>query len=114
MKIPYSILLLGPLCLYAMGFASNALVMAANNGQMPVLVPGGCSPDMFGNEADREGMQVHSCMTRETRLKGLADWIVIRHLGVASLGDFLEWVGEGSFWYALIAWLFLVLTRDRI
>jgi hypothetical protein len=36
MKIPYASLLLGPTALFALGFAMNAVVMAANHGQMPV------------------------------------------------------------------------------
>lgn len=108
MKIPYASLLLGPLALFAIGFTMNALVMAANHGQMPVLVPGGCGPDTM------EGDVIHSCMVAGTHLKFLADWIVIRHLGVASPGDFLEWACDGAFWPSLVMWVgFIIRDHNR-
>lgn len=106
MKIPYKYLLLGPTAMFALGFAMNAIVMAANHGQMPVLIPGGdCSM------VDAEDI-IHSCMNAGTHLKFLADWIVIRHLGVASPGDFLEWASDATFWPALFAWV-MFMIRDH-
>lgn len=102
MKIPYSYLLLGPSALFALGFILNAVVMAANGGQMPVLFPGGCA-DGFGDDV------IHSCMNGATHLKFLADWIVINHVGVASPGDFGEWAGDAAFWPALTAWVALII-----
>ncbi len=107
-------LTLGPTVSFGIGFASNAIVMAANQGQMPVLVPGGCSNEVkeaMASERDREGIQVHSCMTKETRLKILADWIVIRHVGVASIGDFFEWLGDVTFNPALIVFATLIFRK---
>src|SRR5271167_2993048 len=90
---PYLLLLIGPLLLFVLGFSMNAVVMAANNGQMPVLIPGGCTADVaesMAKEAEVEGIAIHACMTPATRLKFLGDWIVWRGKGVASPGDFLE------------------------
>jgi Family of unknown function (DUF5317) len=114
MKIPFWYLLFGPILLFALGFTMNATVMAANHGQMPVLFPGGCTADVqerLGLEQAIEGMSVHSCMTKETRLKFLADWIVIRHLGVASPGDLLEWASDSTTTIGLILWIFAMITR---
>lgn len=106
MKIPYASLLLGPTALFALGFAINALVMAVNHGQMPVLVPGGCSPSDMADDL------IHSCMVAGTHLKFMADWIVIRHLGVASPGDFFEWGGDAAFWPSLVLWIGFMI-RDH-
>ena len=118
MKLRHLVLALaltaGPTISYGVGFASNAIVMAANQGQMPVLVPGGCTNEVkeeLASEQEREGLQVHSCMTKETRLKILADWIVIRHVGVASPGDFFEWLGDKTFLPALIVFATLVFKK---
>jgi Family of unknown function (DUF5317) len=114
-KLSYLFLLVGPAILYALGFVSNAAVMAVNGGQMPVQWPGGCSEEVrkqFSVEQLIEGMEVHSCMTKDTKLRWLADWIVIRHAGVASPGDFLEWGGDYAqvpCWFLLAAFLF----KDR-
>jgi hypothetical protein len=103
MKIPYASLLLGPTALFAIGFTMNALVMAANHGQMPVLVPGGnCSL------IDAEDF-IHSCMTAGTRLKFLADWIVINPFGVWSPGDLFELACKTTLWPGLILWAGFVI-----
>jgi len=101
MKIPYSYLLLGPTAMFALGFLSNAVVIAANQGSMPVLVPGGCTPGMIS--------EIHSCMVHSTHLKFLADWILVRGLGIASPGDFLEWGAYASFWPALTTWVGFII-----
>jgi hypothetical protein len=104
MKIPYCSLLLGPTALYALGFTLNALVMAANGNQMPVLVPGGCNPI-----TDMAEDSINACMVASTHLKFLADWIVVRHTGVASIGDFFEWAANYSFWPSLAVWIGFIL-----
>lgn len=109
-QIPYRLFLFGPLLLMAIGFTSNAVVIAANGGTMPVL-ESGCTNDEFAGEIDREGMQVHSCMTKATRLKFLADWILIRHLGIASPGDFFEWAFELTYQPAWLIWCVLMIIR---
>lgn len=118
MKLRHLILALaltaGPTISYGIGFASNVIVMASNHGQMPVLVPGGCSDEVkevFASEREREGIQIHSCMTKETRLKILADWIVIRHKGVVSIGDVFEWLGDATLTPSLIIFATLVFKK---
>ena len=64
----------------------NQLALAANHGQMAVLWPGGC--DSFPNSDDTD----HVCMTSETRLKFLCDWIEL-HEEVESPGDLLILLG---------------------
>jgi hypothetical protein len=54
---------------------------------------------------------IHSCMTVGTHMKFLADWIVVRHSGIYSLGDFLELACDATFWPGLILWVGMVL-RD--
>lgn len=93
-------LLVTPALMFGVGFLMNAVVMAANGGQMPVLIPGGdCAS--FINPEDF----VHGCMTHATHLKILADWVVINHFGIASPGDFFEWAADGAFWPCLIAFI---------
>lgn len=103
MKIPYWQFLLGPALLFAFGFLLNAVAIAANGGQMPVLFPGGCShmPDDV----------IHSCMTHATHLKVLCDWILLRDIGIASIGDFLEWGAGFAFIPSLVAWMVLVIKK---
>lgn len=110
-KIPYWPLLIGPTLLFGIGFAMNAVVMAANGGQMPVLIPGGCTTDIQ-NALLNEEMRIHSCMTSATHLKFLADWIVIRGIGIASPGDFLEWLCEATQVPAFILWV-AAMIKDK-
>ena len=106
MKIPHLKWLIGPWVLFGIGFALNAIVMAANGGQMPVLIPGGdCS--LLG-----ERDIIYSCMTHATHLKFLADWIVTPHpVQVASPGDYLERACEGTALPAFVVWMSLMI-RD--
>lgn len=86
----------------------NAIVMAANHGQMPVLIPGlvsGACP------LDPDSDWIHSCMNAGTHLKFLADWVVIRHFGIASPGDFFLWGGDNAFWPCLVTWIGFII-RD--
>ena len=106
MKIPYAYLLVGPTLLYALGFFLNVIVLSVNNGQMPVLVPGGCDPQLFGQD------MLHKCMTNASHLKVLADWIVIKEgfgVKVASPGDFLMWAYDFIFAPALILWAYVMI-----
>lgn len=98
--IPYSYLLYGPALVYAVGFIMNMIVMVANHGQMPVLIPGGW---VGACPIDPDADWIHSCMMPATHFKFLADWIVMHH-GVASPGDFLEWLCDATFWPALVLW----------
>lgn len=103
-KIPYLSLLIGPTLLFGIGFALNAIVMAVNGGPMPVHFTG-CM-----NMLDPQDM-LHSCMTSATHLKILADWIVIKGLGIASPGDLLEWASDITTMPGLIAWVTMII-RD--
>jgi hypothetical protein len=102
-KIPYWPLLVGPILSFGIGFTLNAIVIAANHGSMPVLVPGGCEPGMIS--------EIHSCMTRTSHLKFLADWILVRGIGIASPGDFLELLFDATFMPALYMWMALVIRK---
>ena len=107
MKIPRWTLVTVPALAFGIGFTMNAIVMAVNGGQMPVLTPG-CTPDLIGEAAPA----IHSCMEQTARLTVLADWIFIRHIGaVASPGDFLEWFAEVTAAPCLIAWCALTLHK---
>ena len=103
-RIPYAWLLWVPAGAYALGYIMNSVVMAANGGQMPVLVPGGCT------EATSFGTYIHTCMTNESRLKFLSDWVVMQQ-GVASPGDFLLWFSEPLFVPGMSAWVALVVRK---
>jgi hypothetical protein len=76
-------------------------VMALNHGQMPVLAPAGFPFDPSD--------PFHVVMTASTHLKALADWIVIRHVGIASPGDFLEWFYSYFGTYSQIVWATLTI-----
>ena len=106
-RVPNWPLLVGPFLLFGLGFLMNAVVMAANGGQMPVLWPGGCSPKAF------KGDIIHTCMTDATHLKFLADWIVINGLGVASPGDFLEWSFNAISMPAVYMWFALAVKESN-
>lgn len=84
----------------------NAFVMAMNNGQMPVLFPGG---DQSGYTQDT----IHCAMTMATHFRFLADWINIRGVGIASPGDFLEWFSDQTTWPGIWAW-FALIVNDHI
>lgn len=112
MKKLLAALIAGPSLLFALGYLMNALVMAANHGQMPVLFPGGgCGPDGFFSED-----LVHVCMTAQSHLKFLADWIAMVEDGhlraMLSPGDFLEMAGTVSFFPSL--WIAMGAVIEKI
>lgn len=100
-KIPYWYLAATPYILLAIGFTMNAIVMAFNGGQMPVL----------GGMIDPDDT-IHSVMTHATHLKFLADWVVINHVGTASPGDFLEWAYSYTAIPGLVSWI-VCLVKDH-
>ena len=86
-KIPYWPLLAGPYLMLAVGFLLNAIVIAANHGQMPVQC-------IHGSDKFLDGNPIHACMVASSHLKFLSDWVLINGLGIASPGDFLMWAYE--------------------
>ena len=97
--------LLAPPLLFLVGAALNQIVMAANHGLMPVQVQGGCMP----GTGDGAG---HVCMDANTHLKFLADWIQL-HIGTASIGDTLIWLGDWLWYPAIFLWVGMMLERER-
>lgn len=107
MKIPHWLFLAGPTLAMGLGCAMNFIVMAANHGQMPVLIPGG-DASLYEQDA------FHCAMTASSHLKFLADWIVIKDLGVASPGDLSEWLYDATLWPGFIIWATLKLKDSGI
>jgi len=106
MRIPYWPILAVPSLSIMLGFFLNAIVMAANGGQMPVLVPGGnCSL------IDSQDI-LHVCMNAHTHLKILADWISF-YDSMTSLGDFFLLFGKHFYIPALYTWAVLVIRDYR-
>ena len=105
LNVPRLALLFGPALAMSLGFLSNAIVMAVNHGRMPVLMPSGLEGAL-----DTMGDPYHSVMTAQTHLKALCDWIVIRDVGIASPGDFLEWGYEYFGTPLQAAWLALTIA----
>ena len=102
-KIGVEILLAPPL-LWVVGAGMNAIVMGVNNGQMPVLWPGGCE------RMPVDGL--HVCMTAQTHLRVIADWIVM-HNGVASPGDMILYLSDMIWYPTIAAWALLMNERLR-
>lgn len=75
---------------------------------MPVLVPGGCPVNGYGEE-----WALHSCLTAATHLKFLCDILVWRD-GVSSIGDAFITAGQDSTLFALIIWATLVIKRFNV
>jgi hypothetical protein len=108
MKIPRWTLVTVPVACFCFGFALNAIVMAANGGSMPVLMPQGHCELIDADDI------IHSCWSSSVHLRFLADWVVIRGLGVASPGDFFEWFAGTVGGPSLIAWAALILQKAGI
>jgi hypothetical protein len=106
MKIPHLYLLVVPAAIHYFGILLNALVLAANNGQMPVLYPGGC-------EVNLTDIFIHTCMLPGSHLKFLADWMVINHVGIVSPGDLCIWSGTEMIIPALVAWACLMIHEHE-
>ena len=108
-RVKYWPLLVGPVTLFAIGFVLNAIVIAANHGQMPVLWPGGCAAlkDVQDAYAAMGGDDsIHTCMLQASHLKFLADWIHMSD-GMYSVGDLFIMAYDYTFSAALIIWIAL-------
>jgi hypothetical protein len=103
LKVPYWYLLAVPVMLFVSGFFMNKIAMASNGGAMPVLIYK-CSAD------DMEGDRRHICMTHDTHVKILCDWINVQG-GIESLGDILLDGSEYTFWPFVFGWLVLIIKR---
>jgi hypothetical protein len=99
MKIPYWPLLVGPAILFAFGFFLNGVTAAVNGGRMPAFM----SPCEF------DPMDwMHTCFSKATHLRILADWIYMGK-GYESVGDIFENLYELTFLPALVAWIALMI-----
>ena len=105
-NIKYPWLVWAPLALFCLGFTLNAVVMAANQGLMPVQVPGGGFIDFIKAEDFR-----HVTMTSASHLKFLADWVRTGNM-TASPGDFLMWACDLTFPFCTGAWAALQFEKD--
>jgi hypothetical protein len=108
-RVPNKALLIAPQLFFWVGAALNQLVLVANNGQMPVLFPGGCNADI------REGLagSVHTCLESATHLKFLIDFINLGRMGIWSLGDVLITIGDALSGPLFWCWLTLALLATR-
>ena len=80
--------------MFGLGLTLNAIVCGVNGSSMPVQVPIGFDGgNGTGCPIDPQDW-IHHCMTAQTHLKILADWIAIRGVGIASIGDLFEWAGD--------------------
>lgn len=95
-------LLVVPIVIGSIGALLNQLVIAANKGMFPVLVPN-CP-------IQTTDIEIHSCMTSASHLKFLADWLNF-HDGVYSPGDLLQMLADSIqgpcfwIWLSLIVWM---------
>lgn len=105
LRIPYAALLYIPIIMKFLGAMSNFIVLAFNNGQMPVLMAGGCLNFDGGDDI------VHTCMSHVSHLKFFSDWMHLRGEGYCSPGDFLVWGGRYIQTPFLSAWIALFI-RD--
>ena len=104
-RIPYLWLLIAPWLLFGVGFTLNAIAMAVNGAQMPVLFPN-WDPAYLSADDFR-----HAAMTAHTHLKFLCDWIVVKDVGTFSVGDFLL-LAFGATWQASLgAWAALTIKK---
>ena len=106
MKIPYWKLLVLPFLSLGIGYALNAIVMAANHGQMPVQDWVHC----WNYPAD--GDFLHSCMTPDTHLKFLADWFRIPGTGWYSMGDLFIMLSDKILDPCLVIWAVLMIKKQ--
>jgi uncharacterized protein DUF5317 len=105
-RIPYLYLLAAPALLWFFGYMLNAVAIGCNGGFMPVQGWTEC----VGHAAEERGDTMHTCMTPQTHLKILCDW-VYSPAGTASIGDGFEVAGEYSLYPCLFLWLGFVV-RD--
>jgi hypothetical protein len=89
-----------PVVIQYLGYGMNAVVTAANKGQMPVRVPGGGFYEIDDI--------AHILMSSHTHLNFLADWITMNS-GVGSPGDWLMNTSGDFQIPAILAWLSVII-----
>lgn len=94
-----------PVAFYFLGRLSNTLVCAVNGGFMPVSIPGGCSDVVFNWN--------HTCVTAQTHLRFLSDWIVMNS-GIESPGDVLMEFGSAMKVPAFLAWVGTFIPKKTL
>lgn len=104
------LLVLLPWLLTCFGAALNVLVITANGGLMPVIIPASWAG--YGSPAGTLMDQVHITWYAGVHLKFLADWIQVPWAGACSPGDLCIWAGEWIAPYGIGAWLALC-WRER-
>lgn len=101
-------LLLTPWLLYYFGIVLNVLVISANQGVMPVVMPR-ASVAILGTQPGDLLDRVHSVYQASDHLFLLCDWIQVPWIGTCSLGDMFLWLGDFLMWPCAIAFLVLML-----
>lgn len=113
-KIPYWWIVATPAVLFCIGAGLNFLVISANGGAMPVLMP-----HLFWQKLGEAHAtmptgfvfdSVHKAMVTSDHLRWLADWVSVPD-GTASPGDLLVWLGQWLSPYSIGAWLALLWKR---
>lgn len=109
-SISYKWLLITPFASWGLGFFLNWLVMHVNGGQMPVLMPGGCSADDL--DTDAHHVAIWTCMTASSHLKILGDIIYLRAEGIVlSVGDLFQMFSDLVKVPFLSAWIALTIEK---
>jgi len=110
--VPFWYLLIIPAILIWFGSALNVIVMGLNHAQMPVLPPGGeCTiPILFW--ITKGGHDIyHVCMSSNTHLAFLTDWMVGEDGGISSIGDLLISIGQSTLYPAWFVWAYLIIEE---
>jgi hypothetical protein len=110
-KIPHWFVLTGPYLAYGFGILLNAIVIAVNKHQMPVLVTD-CT-ESLKYWAQHEDV-IHTCLASTSRFKVISDWFYIPGLGTASPGDFFIWGGQRLVEYTDLLWALLMIHDYNI
>jgi hypothetical protein len=116
-------ILLLPFALYFFGVGLNILVITANHGTMPVVLPladkqpqvnmktGEVTPAPEAGDLLDDVHRVY--ISEDIHLAALCDWIQVRGVGVVSPGDCLLWLGDWMTYPFVGAWFALLLFRQE-
>jgi hypothetical protein len=92
-----------PVLLMFLGAASNQLVLIANHGTFPVMVPATSGMSEMLDD-------VHCVMTEKTHLNLLADVFNFK-IAIESVGDLLIDLGEFLWLFAPYLWAYVVIGK---